>query len=343
MNLLVTGGCGFIGSNFIRRIMADKTAGVKRLINLDALTYCGNPANVYQVMGDERYLFVKGDIRDKALVSAILLNHQIDAVVDFAAESHIDRSIDSPVAFIAGNILGTLNLTDCAAEHWDSLVNLNKPAGETFRFVHVSTDEVFGSLDDNEPAFTENNPYRPNTPYAASKAAGDAIVRAYHHTYGFPAITVNCSNNYGPFQFPEKLIPLVIQRALAGRPITVHGTGSQVRDWIHVDDSCDAIRAVLAAGKCGETYNIGGMNEQTNEHMIRTICAFLDVKRPRADGHSYATQIIYGADRKGNDHRYAINCDKMRRELNWGPKVPFATGLPKTIDWYLQHHHFPIA
>jgi len=335
MNLLVTGGCGFIGSNFIRqRLASGDTASVHRLVNLDALTYAGNPANLADLAGDPRYVFAHGDIGDTALVARLLAGHAIDAVVNFAAESHVDRSIDSPEPFIQTNVVGTLRLLNAARLHWSRLA---EPARSAFRFLHVSTDEVYGTLAPGDAAFTEETPFAPNSPYAASKASSDHLVRAYRHTYGLPTLTTNCSNNYGPFHFPEKLIPLMILNALEGKPLPVYGDGLQIRDWLYVEDHAAAIWRVLRQGRAGETYNIGGWNEKPNLEIVRTICTLLDRKSPRADGQSYATQIAYVADRPGHDRRYAIDATKIHRELGWKPAETFASGIEKTVDWYLAH------
>jgi dTDP-glucose 4,6-dehydratase len=331
MNLLVTGGCGFIGSNFVRQRLSEKGALLHRLVNLDKLTYAGNPANLADVAGDPRYVFAHGDIADGALVARLLSEHAIDAVVNFAAESHVDRSIDSPEPFIQANVVGTLRLLDAARRHWTSLAG---PRRGTFRFLHVSTDEVYGTLAPADPAFTEETPFAPNSPYAASKAASDHLVRAYHHTYGLPVLTSNCSNNYGPYQFPEKLIPLMILNALDGKNLPVYGDGGQVRDWLYVGDHCEAIWCILNRGRPGETYNVGGLNERTNLEVVHRVCALLD-RQPRADGQSYAAQITYVADRPGHDRRYAIDCAKLRRDFGWAPLESFESGLEKTVDWYL--------
>jgi dTDP-glucose 4,6-dehydratase len=338
MNLLVTGGCGFIGSNFIRQRLTEKpVAGralVQRLVNLDALTYAGNPANLADLAADPRYVFAHGDIGDDALVAKLLAVHAIDAVVNFAAESHVDRSIDSPEPFIQTNVVGTLRLLNQTRLHWSRLPDMKK---NTFRFLHVSTDEVYGSLAPGAPAFTEEHNYEPNSPYAASKAASDHLVRAYQHTYGLPTLTTNCSNNYGPYHFPEKLIPLIILNALDGKNLPVYGDGMQIRDWLYVEDHAAAIWLVLQQGRTGETYNIGGLNEQPNIAIVRKICELLDRKSPRADGQSYATQIAHVADRPGHDRRYAIDCAKIKRELGWSPRESFASGIEKTVDWYLRN------
>jgi dTDP-glucose 4,6-dehydratase len=334
VNLLVTGGCGFIGSNFIRQRLTEKNSPLRKLVNLDALTYAGNPANLADLARDPRYVFAHGSIGDTDLVARLLAEHQIDAVVNFAAESHVDRSIDSPEPFVQTNVVGTLRLLNAARLYWAKLADAKKAA---FRFLHVSTDEVYGTLSPTDPAFTEDTPFAPNSPYAASKAASDHLVRAYQHTYKFPTLTTNCSNNYGPFHFPEKLIPLVILNALEGKPLPVYGDGMQIRDWLYVEDHAAAIWLVLQRGRVGETYNIGGLNEQPNIEIVKTICALLDRKSPRADKKPYAAQITYVADRPGHDRRYAINCEKIQCELGWQPRESFATGIEKTVDWYLKH------
>jgi dTDP-glucose 4,6-dehydratase len=341
MNLLVTGGCGFIGSNFVRQRLTESisqlsalSSQLSKLVNLDALTYAGNPANLADLAPDPRYVFAHGDIGDTDLVSRLLAEHEIDAIVNFAAESHVDRSIDSPEPFVQTNVVGTLRLLNAARLYWSKLPEPRKAA---FRFLHVSTDEVYGTLSPTDPAFTEETPFAPNSPYAASKAASDHLVRAYQHTYKFPTLTTNCSNNYGPFHFPEKLIPLVILNALEGKPLPIYGDGLQVRDWLYVEDHAAAIWVVLQNGRVGETYNIGGWNEKPNIEIVRTICALLDEKSPRADGQSYATQITHVADRPGHDRRYAIDATKIHRELGWKPAETFATGIAKTVDWYLTH------
>ncbi|OIQ92301.1 dTDP-glucose 4,6-dehydratase [mine drainage metagenome] len=334
MNLLVTGGCGFIGSNFVRQRLMNTDKEIGTLVNLDALTYAGNPSNLADFATDQRYCFVHGDIGDVELMSRLLEEHAIDAVVHFAAESHVDRSIDSPEPFVQTNVVGTLRLLDCARRWWKSL-----PADRQsiFRFLHVSTDEVYGTLRPQDPAFSEETPFAPNSPYAASKAASDHLVRAYHHTYGMPVLTTNCSNNYGPYHFPEKLIPLMILNALDGKSLPVYGDGLQIRDWLYVEDHAAAIWLVLNQGRVGETYNVGGLNEQPNIKIVQQICALLDRKFPRRDGKSYTSQITYVADRPGHDRRYAINCSKLQNELGWKPRESFATGLEKTVDWYLAH------
>jgi dTDP-glucose 4,6-dehydratase len=334
MQLLVTGGCGFIGSNFIRQRLTEKNSRLTRLVNLDALTYAGNPANLADLAADPRYVFAHGSIGDPELVARLLAEHQIDAVVNFAAESHVDRSIDSPEPFIQTNVVGTLRLLNATRLYWAKLPEAKKTA---FRFLHVSTDEVYGTLGPHDPAFTEKTPFAPNSPYAASKASSDHLVRSYHHTFKLPTVTTNCSNNYGPYHFPEKLIPLVILNALEGKPLPVYGDGMQVRDWLYVEDHAAAIWLALQHGRVGETYNVGGLNEQPNIIIVRTICALLDKKAPRADGKKYEEQIKYVADRPGHDRRYAIDCTKLQEELGWVPRESFATGIEKTIDWYLGH------
>ena len=331
MSILVTGGAGFIGSNFVLDWLARSDETV---INLDALTYAGNLENLAALDGDARHIFVKGGIGDFEPVSCLLAEHQPRAVVNFAAESHVDRSIHGPEDFIQTNIVGTFRLLEAVRECYG---RLEKKAKSEFRFLHVSTDEVYGSLAPDAPAFTETHRYEPNSPYSASKAASDHLVRAYHHTYGLPVLTTNCSNNYGPWQFPEKLIPLVIHNALAGKPLPIYGDGQQIRDWLYVGDHCSAIRRVLEAGQLGETYNVGGWNEKPNLDVVRTLCVILDELSPRADGQSYAAQITFVADRPGHDRRYAIDAGKIERELGWKPAETFETGIRKTVQWYLDH------
>ena len=331
--ILVTGGAGFIGSNFVLDWLASPEYGDEPVVNLDALTYAGNRDNLASLAGDPRHVFVHGDICDRALVDRLFAEHRPRAVVHFAAESHVDRSIHGPGAFMRTNVDGTFTLLEAARAHWQSLGDGDKAA---FRFLHVSTDEVYGSLQPGAPAFTENHPYEPNSPYSASKAASDHLVRAWHHTYGLPVLTTNCSNNYGPFHFPEKLIPLMICNALAGKPLPVYGDGQQIRDWLYVKDHCSAIRAVLARGRVGETYNVGGWNEQPNLHNVHTICALLDELRPHADG-TYKRHITHVTDRPGHDRRYAIDARKIERELGWRPAETFETGLKKTVAWYLEN------
>ena len=332
MNLLVTGGCGFIGSNFIRQRLLEKGSALGRLVNLDKLTYAGNPANLADLAGDPRYVFAHGDIGDETLTARLLSEHAIDAVVNFAAESHVDRSIDSPEPFFQTNVVGTLRLLNAARRHWLGLPEAKKA---NFRFLHVSTDEVYGTLQPADPAFTEETPFAPNSPYAASKAASDHVVRSFQHTYGFPTLTTNCSNNYGPYHFPEKLIPLVILNALDGKELPIYGDGQQVRDWLYVEDHARAIWLVLQRGRVGETYNIGGLNERPNLEVVQQICRLLDAKSSRPDGRGYAQQITYVKDRPGHDRRYAIDCGKIGREFGWKPAESFETGLAKTVDWYL--------
>ncbi len=331
MTLLVTGGAGFIGSNFVLDWLAGSDEAV---VNLDALTYAGNRRNLAAVDGDARHIFVHGDIGDFDLVAKLLAEHQPRAVLHFAAESHVDRSIHGPEDFIQTNIVGTFRLLEAVRAYHGQLPG---KARNAFRFLHVSTDEVYGSLGRDDPAFSETRRYAPNSPYAASKAASDHLVRAYCHTYGLPVLTSNCSNNYGPYQFPEKLIPLVIHNALAGKPLPIYGDGQQVRDWLYVGDHCAALHRVLEAGRVGETYNVGGWNEKTNLEVVRTLCALLDELRPRADGQSYAMQITFVADRPGHDRRYAIDAGKLERELGWQPAESFETGIRRTVRWYLDH------
>lgn len=334
MNILVTGGCGFIGSNFVRQRLTEQDSPLGKIVNLDLLTYAGNPSNLADLASDARYVFKKGDIGDEALVTRLLEEHNIDAIVNFAAESHVDRSIDSPEPFIQTNVTGTLRLLNAARRHWARLPDGRR---ETFRFLHVSTDEVYGTLGPNDPAFSETTPFAPNSPYAASKASSDHLVRAFQHTYGLPTLTTNCSNNYGPYHFPEKLIPLMILNALDGKQLPVYGDGQQIRDWLYVEDHASAIWLVLQRGRVGETYNVGGLNERANLDVVKTLCALLDAKSPRADGVSYAAQITYVADRPGHDRRYAIDCTKLQSELGWNPRESFETGLAKTVDWYLKN------
>ena len=329
MTIFVTGGAGFIGANFVIDWLAQHAEPV---VNLDKLTYAGNLGNLASIADDPRHHFVRGDIGDGALVARLLREHRVRAVVNFAAESHVDRSIDGPAAFIQTNIVGTFGLLEAVRAYWDALEG---EAKADFRFLHVSTDEVYGSLAPEDPAFTEQHRYEPNSPYSASKAASDHLVRAWHHTYGLPVVTTNCSNNYGPYHFPEKLIPLVIHNALAGKPLPVYGDGRQVRDWLYVGDHCSAIRRVLADGRLGETYNVGGWNEKANIEVVHTLCAILDELHPRADGQSYATQITFVKDRPGHDRRYAIDAGKLERELGWRPLETFETGIRKTVAWYL--------
>jgi dTDP-glucose 4,6-dehydratase len=331
MTLLVTGGAGFIGSNFVHHWLARHD---ELLVNLDKLTYAGNLGNLQSVAQDKRHVFVQGDIGDTALVTQLLNQYQPRAVLHFAAESHVDRSIHGPLDFIQTNVVGTCQLLESVRAFWAAL-----PADQqqSFRFLHVSTDEVYGSLEPDAAAFTETHPYAPNSPYAASKAASDHLVRAWHHTYGLPVLTTHCSNNYGPYHFPEKLIPLVIHHALSGKPLPVYGDGMQVRDWLFVQDHCSAIDRVLQEGTPGETYNIGGWNEKPNIEVVKTLCSLLDELQPRADGKSYAEQITYVKDRAGHDRRYAIDAGKIKDNLGWQPVETFETGLRKTVQWYLDH------
>ena len=329
--ILVTGGAGFIGANFILDWLS---ASDEPVLNLDKLTYAGNLENLAALLGDPRYAFVQGDIGDQALVDRLLAQHRPRAIVNFAAESHVDRSIHGPGEFIQTNIVGTFSLLESVRAYYATLDEAGRAA---FRFLHVSTDEVYGSLEKDAPAFAETNRYEPNSPYSASKAASDHLVRAYHHTYGLPVVTTNCSNNYGPWQFPEKLIPLMIANALAGKPLPIYGDGQQIRDWLYVSDHCVAIRRVLEAGRLGETYNIGGWNEKPNLDIVHAICDLLVELRPRADGKSYREQITYVTDRPGHDRRYAIDATKIERELGWRPAETFETGIRKTIQWYLDH------
>lgn len=329
--ILVTGGAGFIGGNFVLDWLARHDEPV---INLDKLTYAGNLDTLASLGGDARHIFLKGDIGDRTLAGALLAKYQPRAVVNFAAESHVDRSIHGPGDFIQTNVVGTFNLLEAVRAYWSGLSGGGR---ETFRFLHVSTDEVYGALKPGDPAFSETNPYEPNSPYSASKAASDHLVRAWHHTYGLPVLTTNCSNNYGPYHFPEKLIPLCILNALAGKQLPIYGDGQQIRDWLYVKDHCSAIRRVLEAGALGETYNIGGWNEKANLDVVHAICAILDELRPRADGKSYAAQIAFVQDRPGHDRRYAIDATKIGRELGWKPDETFDTGIRKTVAWYLEN------
>ncbi len=327
--ILVTGGAGFIGANFVLDWIAAEATPV---VNLDKLTYAGNPGNLASLKDDSRHVFEKGDINDRALVAGLLQQYQPEAIVHFAAESHVDRSIHGPAEFVQTNIMGTFSLIEEARAYWSALAT---PEKNRFRFLHVSTDEVYGSLGPNDPAFTETTAYAPNSPYAASKAASDYLVRAYYHTYGLPVVTTNCSNNYGPLQFPEKLIPLMILNAIQGRPLPVYGDGLNVRDWLYVGDHCAAIRLVLQKGRLGETYNIGGNSEKTNFEVVKTVCALLDDLRPDFAPHSKL--ISYVKDRPGHDRRYAIDTTKIETELGWKPGERFETGLRKTVQWYFEH------
>ncbi|MCZ8073505.1 dTDP-glucose 4,6-dehydratase [Paucibacter sp. B51] len=330
MTILVTGGAGFIGSNFVLDWLAQSD---EKVVNLDVLSYAGNLENLASLQGDARHVFVQGDICDRALVDRLLAEHQPRALVHFAAESHVDRSITGPGAFMRTNIEGTYTLLEASRQYWSGL---NEEAKAAFRFHHVSTDEVYGSLGPQDPAFAETKTYEPNSPYSASKAASDHLVRAWHHTYGLPVLTTNCSNNYGPYHFPEKLIPLMIVNALAGKPLPVYGDGQQIRDWLYVTDHASAIRAVLDGGRVGETYNIGGWNEMANIDIVKTVCALLDELRPDPAG-PYSRLITYVKDRPGHDRRYAIDARKVERELGWRPAETFASGIRKTVQWYLDH------
>ncbi|MDM7951480.1 dTDP-glucose 4,6-dehydratase [Hydrogenophaga sp.] len=329
--ILVTGGAGFIGANFVLDWLAQCDEPV---VNLDKLTYAGNLENLTSLQGDARHVFVQGDIGDASLVAQLLTQHRPRAVINFAAESHVDRSIHGPGDFIQTNIVGTFHLLEAVRAYWGGLQGAQKDA---FRLLHVSTDEVYGSLGPGDAAFTETHRVEPNSPYSASKAASDHLVRAYHHTYGLPVLTTNCSNNYGPFHFPEKLIPLMIVNALAGKPLPVYGDGMQIRDWLYVKDHCSAIRRVLEGGRLGEIYNVGGWNEKPNIEIVNTVCALLDELRPRADGQPYASQISYVKDRPGHDRRYAIDARKLEAELGWKPAETFESGIRKTVMWYLDH------
>jgi dTDP-glucose 4,6-dehydratase len=329
--ILVTGGAGFIGANFVLDFLA---ASDETVINLDKLTYAGNLDNLASLKGNASHVFIQGDIGNAELVGKLLAEHRPRAVINFAAESHVDRSIVGPGEFIQTNIVGTFHLLECVRAYWGQL---DAEAKSAFRFLHVSTDEVYGSLDKEAPAFTENHRYEPNSPYSASKAASDHLVRAYYHTYGLPVLTTNCSNNYGPYHFPEKLIPLCIHNALAGKPLPIYGDGQQIRDWLFVKDHCAAIRRVLADGRLGEVYNVGGWNEKPNLDVVRTLCTILDELSPRADGVSYSTQITFVTDRAGHDRRYAIDASKLEKELGWKPAETFESGIRKTVQWYLDN------
>jgi dTDP-glucose 4,6-dehydratase len=330
--IIVTGGAGFIGANFVIDWLDQESN--QSVINLDALTYAGNLATLHSVKDNPKYQFIKANIGDQARITQLLQEHQPRAIINFAAESHVDRSIHGPAEFIQTNIVGTFNLLECAKSYWNELLEPQKSA---FRFLHVSTDEVYGSLGPDDAPFTEKNPYEPNSPYSASKAASDHLVRAWFHTYGFPVLTTNCSNNYGRYHFPEKLIPLCILNALNGKPLPIYGDGQQIRDWLYVKDHCSAIRKVLEKGTVGETYNIGGWNEKTNIEVVKQICTILDELRPRNDGKSYAEQITFVKDRPGHDRRYAIDASKIERELGWRPAETFETGIKKTVQWYLDN------
>ncbi len=332
MTLLVTGGAGFIGANFVLDWLAQPDA--EPVVNVDKLTYAGNLETLASLQGDARHHFVRGDIADQGLIAQLLAEHQPRAVINFAAESHVDRSILGPDAFVQTNVVGSFRLLEAVRQYWGALQGNQR---EDFRFLHVSTDEVYGSLGPGDAAFTENHRYEPNSPYSASKAASDHLVRAYHHTYGLPVLTTNCSNNYGPFHFPEKLIPLMIVNALAGKPLPVYGDGLQVRDWLYVKDHCSAICRVLQAGRVGQVYNVGGWNEKANIEIVHTVCQLLDELRPRADGQSYRTQITHVTDRPGHDRRYAIDASRLHQELGWKPAETFDSGIRKTVRWYLDH------
>lgn len=334
MTILVTGGAGFIGGNFVLDWLKQHD---EMVVNLDKLTYAGNLQTLASVADDERYIFVQGDIADKTVVSELMNEYQPRAVINFAAESHVDRSISGPAAFIKTNLVGTFHLLESVRHYWEALIVAER---QQFRFLHVSTDEVYGSLAPNAPPFTEEHIYEPNSPYSASKAGSDHLVRAWFHTYGLPVLTTNCSNNYGPYHFPEKLIPLMILQALAGKPLPIYGDGQQIRDWLYVKDHCAAIRCVLAKGKVGETYNVGGGNEKTNVEVVQFICQILDELKPKADGKSYSEQIIFVKDRPGHDKRYAIDAGKIERELGWRPAETFASGIYKTIQWYLDNQEW---
>lgn len=329
--ILVTGGAGFIGSNFVLDWLAGSEEPV---VNLDKLTYAGNLHNLHSLQGDDRHIFVQGDIGDRALLDKLLAEYKPRAIVHFAAESHVDRSIHGPEDFIQTNVVGTLRLLEATRAYWNGLEG---DARSGFRFLHVSTDEVYGSLEKTDPAFTETHNFEPNSPYSASKAASDHLVRAWYHTYGLPVLTTNCSNNYGPYHFPEKLIPLMIVNALAGKNLPVYGDGMQIRDWLYVKDHCSAIRRVLQGGQLGETYNVGGWNEMPNIEIVQRVCSLLDQLRPRADGKRYAEQITYVKDRPGHDRRYAIDARKLEKELGWKPAETFDSGIQKTVQWYLDN------
>lgn len=329
MPILVTGGSGFIGANFIHRWLREHRGPV---INLDALTYAGNAENLAKASGNNQYSFVHANICDRESVARLFADNEVSAVVNFAAESHVDRSISDPSEFVKTNVFGAFSLLSVAHHYWERMDGAKK---DRFRFLHVSTDEVFGTLEPHDPAFSETTRYAPNSPYAATKAAADHLVRAYHQTYGLPVLTTNCSNNYGPYQFPEKLIPLCLYNALAGKPLPIYGDGKQIRDWLYVEDHCEAIALVLDKGSVGETYNVGGAKDIANIDVVRTLCAILDKRQPRADGKSYAEQIAFVTDRAGHDRRYAVDSRKIERELGWRASESFESGLAKTVDWYL--------
>lgn len=337
MTILVTGSAGFIGANFVLDWLDTHDEAI---VSLDKLTYAGNRANLQSLENDSRHHFVRGDIADKALVSELLETFKPRAILNFAAESHVDRSIEGPEEFVQTNVIGTFRLLEAALAYYRGL---NQQDAASFRFLHVSTDEVYGSLTPDAPAFSENNQYQPNSPYSASKSASDHFVRAYHHTYGLPVLTTNCSNNYGPYHFPEKLIPLVIHNALAGKKLPIYGDGRQVRDWLYVKDHCAALRCVLAKGMPGETYNIGGCNERTNLQVVSTLCEILDKEHPKANGDSYSEQIEFVKDRPGHDRRYAIDASKIQRELGWTPAETFESGIRKTVSWYLDNQEWVAA
>jgi len=330
-SIIVTGGAGFIGSNFVLSSVLGKSS---RVVTLDKLTYAGNAANLASLHGNPRHVFVQGDIGDRGLVDRLLREHRPAAIVHFAAESHVDRSIHGPADFVTTNVVGTFTLLEATLAYWRSLSGDDK---NRFRFLHVSTDEVYGSLGPDDPAFEETTPYAPNSPYSATKAGSDHLVRAYHHTYGLPTLTTNCSNNYGPYQFPEKLIPLVIQNAIQGKSLPVYGDGRNVRDWLHVGDHCEAVRVVLERGKPGETYNIGGNSEQQNIDVVKTLCRLLDELHPASPVRPHEKLITFVTDRPGHDRRYAINAGKLKRELGWSPRMTFEEGMRETVKWYLDH------
>ncbi|MDG9856354.1 dTDP-glucose 4,6-dehydratase [Pseudomonas nitroreducens] len=334
MTILVTGSAGFIGSNFVLDWLAESN---EKVISLDKLTYAGNRQNLVSLEGDDRHVFVQGDIGDSSLVSQLLAEHKPRAIINFAAESHVDRSIHGPEDFVQTNVVGTFRLLEAARAYWRDLA---EPLQADFRFLHVSTDEVYGSLSDDAPAFREDNRYEPNSPYSASKAASDHLVRAYHHTYGLPVLTTNCSNNYGPYHFPEKLIPLIIHNALSGKALPIYGDGQQIRDWLYVKDHCAAIRRVLEAGRTGETYNVGGWNEKANLEVVHTLCDILDEERPLSAGRSYRDLITFVKDRPGHDRRYAIDATRLEQELGWKPAETFETGIRKTVRWYLDNQEW---
>jgi len=334
MTVLITGGAGFIGSNFVHTWLEQKD---EPIVNVDKLTYAGNLSNLDSVIQDTRHTFVHADMADRSVMDALLLEHKPRAVLHFAAESHVDRSIHSPIEFLQTNVMGTFHLLEAVRDHWSSL---DVQSAQNFRFLQVSTDEVYGSLNPREVGFSERHRYEPNSPYSASKASADHLVRAWHHTYGLPVLTTNCSNNYGPYHFPEKLIPLVIHNALAGKALPIYGDGQQVRDWLYVKDHCEAIMTVLEKGTPGETYNIGGNQEKPNLEVVKTICAQLDLLRPQTNGKSYTELITFVKDRAGHDRRYAIDATKIKTELGWSPKEDFNSGIEKTISWYLDHPHW---